>query len=119
MLKTPLKGHEETDANTRWIMWLAIAAILCGIIMFLWLGGSFYFLKSFSERKNMNVAPANILAGRKEPPLPHLEVNPGPINKAHLAKENQLLESYGWLDRDKGIVRIPIKTAFEIMLYEH
>jgi DNA-binding GntR family transcriptional regulator len=32
-----------------------------------------------------------------------------------LAAETAILHSYGWVDRDAGIVRIPIERAIEIL----
>lgn len=111
--------YEKTDASARWITYIGVVSIICSIITFASLGGGFFFLKSSISAKVKNIAPANLVAGRKGPPFPHLEINPQAKNKAHLAKEKQLLESYGWVDQNKGLIRIPIDTAIEIMLYEH
>ncbi len=32
-----------------------------------------------------------------------------------LAREEELLENYGWVDREAGIVRIPIDQAIELL----
>lgn len=34
------------------------------------------------------------------------------------ARQRQLLESYGWVDRDAGLVRIPIERAMELYLQQ-
>jgi hypothetical protein len=33
-----------------------------------------------------------------------------------LAEENAALATYGWVDRDAGIVRIPIERAMELLV---
>lgn len=112
------KDYESKDANVKTIMWVSIFAILSAIVVFISIGVLFFNLKSFFEKKTLKTAPANLIAERKGPPHPLLEINPRPKNKDHLAKERQLLNSYEWLDKDKGILRVPVKKAIEILLYE-
>ena len=35
--------------------------------------------------------------------------------KAMKAAEQEVLESYDWIDRDAGLVRIPIERAIELL----
>ena len=50
------------------------------------------------------------------PPEPRLQANPTGSYKAFRAKEENLLTHYGWADRSKGIVRIPIDRAIDLVL---
>ena len=45
------------------------------------------------------------------PPEPRLQTAPAADLAAYLAKERKLLGSYGWVDREHGIARIPIEEA--------
>ncbi len=45
---------------------------------------------------------------------PVLQVDPVADMKAMDAREAQQLHSYGWVDKDAGIVRIPIERAIEL-----
>jgi hypothetical protein len=49
------------------------------------------------------------------PPEPRLQVSPQADMDAMRAREHELLHSYGWVDREKGVARIPIDRAMEIM----
>ncbi len=49
------------------------------------------------------------------PPEPRLQVSPRGDYAKELAYENQQLHSYSWVDRDRGIVAIPIDRAMEII----
>ncbi|HEX3862813.1 MAG TPA: hypothetical protein VHY35_14080 [Stellaceae bacterium] len=44
---------------------------------------------------------------------PRLQVNPAADLAAHRTKERAALTSYGWVDRQRGTVRIPIEQAME------
>jgi hypothetical protein len=46
-------------------------------------------------------------------PLTRLQIDPHAALQAFEAEKQALLNSYGWVDRDAGIVRIPIDRAIE------
>ena len=50
------------------------------------------------------------------PPEPRLQENPVKDMEALREHEEAILESYGWVDRDAGIARIPIERAMDLML---
>lgn len=98
-----LEQHERTDANARAIGWTAGVVIVSGALVLFMVWGAFYLLKARAHAPpNLTNVPA---------------VNRSIENKAHVAEERKLLESYAWIDRDKGIVRVPIEKAIEILLY--
>lgn len=45
------------------------------------------------------------------PPAPRLQSNPQADLRALRAAEDARLSSYGWVDRNKGVVHIPIEEA--------
>lgn len=49
-------------------------------------------------------------------PAPQLQETPtGDIRALH-AREDAILGSYGWVDRDTGVVRVPIEEAMRLVL---
>jgi hypothetical protein len=47
------------------------------------------------------------------PPPPRQQVAPAAELAAHLAREKALLNAYYWVDRDRGLVHIPIEEAMK------
>jgi len=47
------------------------------------------------------------------PPAPRLQTNPRADLDAYLAEQQSLLNSYGWVDRGKGIAREPVAIAMQ------
>ncbi|MGH7088683.1 MAG: hypothetical protein ACREFQ_07255 [Stellaceae bacterium] len=47
------------------------------------------------------------------PPAPRLQTNPPEDLASYLAEQRALLESYGWVDKSKGIAREPIDAAMQ------
>jgi hypothetical protein len=50
---------------------------------------------------------------RITPPGPRLQTNPAADSEGFRAAEQKRLDSYYWIDRDKGIVHIPIDEAMK------
>jgi len=45
---------------------------------------------------------------------PVLQIDPVADWKAYKAQQDELLNSYGWVDKDAGVARIPIERAIEL-----
>jgi len=66
----------------------------------------------------MSQSPRHPLAttlARTEPPAPRLQPDPRADLLAQRAKEDAVLKTYGWIDKSRGIVRVPIERAIEIL----
>ena len=46
-------------------------------------------------------------------PEPRLQVEPRQDLEALQVRDRRILEGYGWVDRSRGIVRIPVEEALE------
>lgn len=112
------KNHEQSDAKVKPMMVIAASSIFFMVFMFYIFAQMFSIIKTTIIENTPNVAPESLIKARESHQEPLLEVKPEPINKAHILKERQLLDSYGWIDQNKSIARIPINKAIEIFLYE-
>jgi len=86
------------------------AAFLVGLIGFVLIYGAF-LSGLFWPSRSIVVTPASTLPA----PAPRLEVIPGQGFQAFRATQQAELNGYGWVDRDKGIVHIPIERAMELI----
>ena len=89
---------------------LGIAFILVGLLV-LGLYGV------FARRAAQLSPPANPLAAAapRLPPEPRLQVRPvRDLHELHEA-ENTILDHYGWVDRNAGVVRVPIARAIDLL----
>ncbi len=57
----------------------------------------------------------SIVVSRNYFPQPREQVSPHADLEAFRAREQADLESYGWIDRKSGVVRIPIERAMELI----
>lgn len=104
---------EHSDLNVKATL-IAGACVLVGM----WLLTAllyFYFTALVRHRAAVSVpAIAAQEAGSTLPPQPRLQASPREDLKAFVARENWGLTHYHWLDKDKGIVAIPITEAIRL-----
>ena len=104
------------DVNIRGVLafafWLAVALVAAG-------GAMFALLRALEkkERAQDRKLPPMIAASlARTPPEPRLEPYPlAPRAKLH-AEEEEVLTTYGWVDKDRGVARVPIDRAMELLV---
>lgn len=109
----PTTGAESSDANSKWV-W--IAGI--GLLLVLWIiAVALYPLFNFFQyNRTGGVSPAEILEYLpSRPPMPRNEVYPLARMQAFRAREDYLLSNYLWVNRERGVVSIPIARAIQIL----
>jgi hypothetical protein len=108
--------HEESDVNIRAIFGFGAALFVVAIVVHLLIWVLFRY---FDGRERLNVPAEYPLAaaqGNRLPPEPRLQENPRQDLSDLRAKEDQILGTYGWVDRNAGVVRIPIDAAMKLVL---
>jgi hypothetical protein len=106
-------GHELSDLSPRNIALFGIilSATIIGVVIITYL-----LFDAFYTSDRRSQPPVSPLSFSPEPnPEPRLLVTPGQDLKTMRAAEDALLNSYGWIDQEKGIARIPIQDAIEIL----
>jgi hypothetical protein len=107
----PVHEHEEKDIRARTVLIVASGLFLSvlGIALVVTL------LFGFLERTRPEFESSPLAPARDIPPNPKLQVNPRMELQDVRAHENLLLHQYAWVDKDKGIVRIPIERAIDLI----
>jgi hypothetical protein len=111
----PTVAHERTDADTRAITQFGIALVLVVMLSQLalwWLFNSFTRLES---KLNPPVTALVRAQAPTEPPEPRLQANPQADMRTMREKEETVLNHYGWVDPNRGVVRIPIDRALDLV----
>lgn len=109
-------GHEKDRVNIRglWISAAVLAAVcvLSGIVV-LWV---FRVIDRRLVEAEPALSPLAVPAGESPVPEPRL-LTDEPANLADFhAREAEKVETYGWIDKPGGIVRIPIDRAKALVL---
>lgn len=107
-----MKNYEVRDTNIRSIVAFGIGLMVLlavSLLLMFWLFG---FL---AERETQAPEISPLAEPRPLPPAPRLQVTPEPDLERLRRSEEIFLNSYGWGNREEGIVRIPIDRAIEVL----
>jgi hypothetical protein len=108
--------YEKEDINERSTFWFGfwILAVMVGVSFLIKPLYDFLVTRGVETQ-----TPAAYVAGADpealEPPAPRLQVVPEQDLAAFRAQEDAILGSYAWVEKDRGIVRIPVEEAMRIV----
>ena len=109
-------GHEARDVSTRAIVRFGIGLAVATILIQVAMWGLFRFLQRREKRVDAPVSAMVSASLRRTPPEPRLEPDPLAPRQRLRAQENAVLATAGWVDRNHGVVRIPIDRAQELLV---
>ncbi len=105
-------GYEVRDVNAWAISRFAISLVLLCIFAVALLFGLFRYFESTFGGPMPTIALDD---ARSLPPAPTLERTPVLNLQRFHAAEDQVLNSYSWIDRQHGIIHVPIDVAIDIL----
>jgi hypothetical protein len=111
---TQSPGYEKTDASPRGLIYFVAT-----IALFLAITASFLFLlfKHYQRTETTGPVVARPFgAVEPAPPPPRIQANPSADMQSYAESQEKLLNTYGWIDRQNGIVRLPIDRAMQLLL---
>jgi hypothetical protein len=109
----PVGGHEGSAVNLTPVIAFAVILIVVTLFSFVAVWFMLDFLRVNQARTE---APLSQLANPDAvPPAPRLQVSPGQDLKHLRQTEDAVLHTYHWVDKDAGVVGIPIERAIEIL----
>jgi hypothetical protein len=108
-------GYEAADASpATLVLWgIALIAVIVFAVIASW---AFFDLLAANAARN-DTAPSPLVS-KEPPPAPRLLVNEPADLKTVRREEEQVLDSYAWVDKARGIVRIPVARAMELVAKE-
>jgi len=108
--------HETSDANITAVLGFALGLFVVAVVVHVLI---YFLFLYFSSREAHRLAPQYPMAIGQEqqlPPEPRLQTNPREDLLKLREAEDAVLDGYGWVDRNAGIVRIPIALAMKLTL---
>lgn len=108
------KSYETRDFTLRAVGFFFGGVLLLGIVAII---GMFGLIRMMTERQG--VGGASVVAEpdpAQAPPVPRLQITPVEELRQMRAEEESQLQSYSWIDREKGVAAIPIDRAMELLV---
>jgi hypothetical protein len=104
-------GYEPVDVDITRLLWIALGwSVFVALAALALTGLVVVFETARPPSSTSPLARVEIL-----PPEPRLEASPKAVLDQVRRREDQLLNGYAWVNRDAGIVRIPIDRAMAIL----
>ncbi|MBV9623327.1 MAG: hypothetical protein JOZ14_05035 [Acidobacteria bacterium] len=117
-------GFEREDLGSRPIYGFMLSLVVVGVLIYYILWGMFHFLDAYnrtrqtpasplvvSEAETRTVTPSQI----REFPEPRLEDNERTELNDFRYREEETLNSYGWVDQNARVAHIPIARAMQLV----
>jgi hypothetical protein len=112
------EGYERRDASIPGLLqgafWLAVVLFVTLIVM-RFVFGFFKKVEPLGPTASPLVTPAQ-QAQQMLPPSPRLQVQPHAELVDYCAAQQREVDSYAWIDKQDGIVRIPVDRAMDLVL---
>jgi hypothetical protein len=105
-------GYEKRDTTARPIVLFGIGLLGLIVVSLLLMGGLFSYYNVRETRLDQSASP---LGAVTLPPEPRLQVTSGQDLVGMRAHEDRKLDGYEWIDRDGGIVAIPVERAMDLV----
>jgi len=109
----PPVGHELSDLKPGYIALFGIA--LTAVIVAAAVITSLLIHFKAAEHSRQETPVPRLAQEREATPGPRLQVDANKDLRQMRAGEEAVLNSYGWVDKDAGIVKIPVDRAMEIL----
>lgn len=115
MNSEPQIGYEQSDAK---VGTLGIFAVSIFLLVLISLTGIaiMWRVMAYSTVYTGELVGSPLAQQRPLPPSPRLQVFPSTDLKDVREQEDQLLHSYAWIDKNNGVVRIPIDRAMDLLV---
>ena len=111
--KTTNAGHEQSDLSPKKIALFGIS--LAGVIVIVLFVAYLLIHRFYTQEARKEVRPSPLSYTPELVPGPRLIVDSGKEFKEMRAAEDRILNTYDWAEIEKGIVRIPINRAMDIL----
>jgi hypothetical protein len=109
-LNEPSERYEHRDADTRSLLKYGLGLVIVLAVVLLCMKWMFSY---FAKSQPLGPPASPFENARVLPPEPRLQAKPRADLRNYCGEQMEKLDTYGWVDHDNGIVRIPIDRAID------
>lgn len=118
-------AYEHEDLSPRGVIYFMLGLAVLVVILYLIVFGMYRFLDSYQQAHQPPMSPmvtpqtdtrTMTPANTQSFPEPRLEENERTQLRQIIEDQDAKLATYNWVDKEKGIVRIPIDRAMDLLI---
>lgn len=123
-IENPETRYERRDLSPHAVLLFLVGLAVVSVLIYFMLWGFYGYLNAFRQQKTRPISPLQTVHDNLNPPTerviqsfpePRLQPNPPADLNKFRTQEEQILNSYGWVDQQAGIAHIPIQQAIDII----
>ena len=105
--------HEKSDMDPRYVFYFAVALTVVGIgvCVLVW-----WMFRTFESRQARLESQPVLVETPQPQPERRLQISPQGDLQNLRRQEDEILSTYGWINRESGAARIPIDRAMQLYL---
>jgi hypothetical protein len=108
--------YEASDAHLSKVMGTTFALLGVMVVGLAFAWGVYEIFRTQTARPEMGAETFVVPDTADLPPAPNLEADPTSGLAALRAREDAILDTYGWTDSARGLARVPVARAMELYL---
>ena len=122
-------GFEQEDVSTTPLFGFLFGLVITGVLVYYIIWGIFHFMDAYERKHQQSKSPMVAMQpDTREPdtartyekiqqefPAPRLEGDERTEINDFRYQQDETLSSYGWVDQNAGVVRIPIDQAMKLI----
>ena len=113
-LSNPDVQFEKEDIRATPVLKFLVGIAITSVVVCLLLLGFYRGMRSYVAALQPE-PPHMRFEENREAPAPRLQMRPDRDLQAVRAQEDRILTTYGWVDKSRGVVRIPIDEAMRLV----
>jgi hypothetical protein len=106
----------DREIDVRGILWTGIFLVALALVVSLLMWWLLRGFSRFDEKRDVRLTPIEEASPQQQPPEPRLQVNPNEDMRLMREEEDHKLGHAEWVNRQQGIVRLPVEVAMEEVL---
>jgi hypothetical protein len=121
-IEHPDTHYERKDLSPHAVLLFLVGLAVVSVVIYFILWGFYGYLNAFREQKRRLPTPLETVHDNMNTeqviqrfPEPRLQPNPAADLNKFRAQEEQILNTYGWVDQQAGVAHIPIERAMDII----
>ena len=119
------EGFEREDLSARSVMYFMAGLVIFAAVIYVIVFGMYRFLDTYQKTHQAAISPlvtpqADTRNATEENtksfPQPRLEENERSQLRGVIQDQDRKIETYDWVDKDRGVVKIPIERAMDLLV---
>jgi hypothetical protein len=113
-IRNPHVRYERRVFNARLVLLFGFVMIVLAVLLHFTVAGIFNYFKQHYAMEDPRPNPIMSAEPARKPPAPHLQPDPVADLSKFRGLEDDVLQTYGWVDKNAGVVRIPVSRALQL-----